>query len=359
MKRTYILALLLSSSVIRHSTFAAEQRRPNVLLILCDDLGAHDPHCFGSTFHETPNIDALAARGVKIHAGVCGEPAVFADAQQHSRGRVSGALGHHGAGVPSAADSAWRKNSLAGNANTRALNADSVTRLKSEYFTLAETLHEAGYATAHFGKWHLGHNLTQRHDHYEPKDQGFDFDFPHAPKAAGPGGGYLAPWKFIKPIPNITGKPGEHIEDRMSSEAAKYIREHKDKPFFVNYWAYSVHSPWNARADYIEHFKKTADAKNPQHNPLYAAMVRSLDDGVGNLLKAHRRRGRGGQHDHRLFLRQRRLGLPAEDDRPRGLRRHARDEQSAAAQWQGVALRRRHARAVHHRVARERRSPAR
>ena len=81
-------------------------------------------------------------------------------------------------------------------------NADSLTRLKAGYFTLAQSLHEAGYATAHFGKWHLGCNLPQKQDdRYEPKDRGFDLDFPHIPGAAGPGGGYLAPWKFIKDPP--------------------------------------------------------------------------------------------------------------------------------------------------------------
>ncbi len=75
---------------------------------------------------------------------------------------------------------------------------------------------------------HLGHNLKPE-DRYEPRDQGFDFDFPHTPSAAGPGGGYLAPWtKFIKD-PAITGQPGENIEDRMSTEAAKYISAHKDR----------------------------------------------------------------------------------------------------------------------------------
>jgi hypothetical protein len=77
-----------------------------------------------------------------------------------------------------------------------------------------------------------------------------------------------------------------NIEDRMSKEAAKYIAAHKAKPFYLNYWAFSVHGPWNARADYIEHFKSKADPKNPQHNPLYAAMVKSLDDGIGRLLQA-------------------------------------------------------------------------
>jgi arylsulfatase A-like enzyme len=164
------------------------------------------------------------------------------------------------------------------------LVANSVSRLKPEYFTLAEAFKEAGYATAHFGKWHLGQNLKAG-DTYEPRDQGFDLDWPHTPNAAGPGNSYLAPWKFIKD-PAITDEVGVNIEDRMSKEAAKYIAAHKAKPFYLNYWAFSVHGPWNARADYVEHFKAKADPKNPQHNPLYAAMVKSLDDGVGRLLQA-------------------------------------------------------------------------
>ena len=261
----------------------AAPTQPNILFILCDDLGAHDVGCFGSTYHETPNVDRLATRGVKFTQAYAASP-LCSPTRSSILAGVYPARSGITAPVCHVPQVQLVKKLAAGNPNTRALNADSLTRLKSDYFTLAETLRTAGYATAHFGKWHLGHNLTPE-DHYEPRDQGFDSDFPHAPTAAGPGGGYLAPWKFIKD-PNITGKPGEHIEDRMSDEAAKYIRAHKDKPFFVNYWAYSVHSPWNARKDYIEYFKPKADPKNPQHNPLYAAMVRSLDDGVGHLLKA-------------------------------------------------------------------------
>jgi arylsulfatase A-like enzyme len=259
--------------------------RPNVLFILCDDLGAHDVGCFGSSYHETPNLDRLAARGVKLTQAYAASPLC-------SPTRSSILTGQYPARIGITAPTCHlpkvqlTKQLAAGTTATRALNADSLTRLKPDYFTLAEAMKEAGYATAHFGKWHLGHNLPQnKDDHYEPKDQGFDFDFPHTPSAAGPGGGYLAPWKFIKD-PAIVGQPGEHIEDRMSAEAAKYIQEHKDQPFYVNYWAYSVHSPWNARRDYIDYFTPKANAQNPQHNPLYAAMVRSLDDGVGRLLKA-------------------------------------------------------------------------
>jgi arylsulfatase A-like enzyme len=172
------------------------------------------------------------------------------------------------------------------NPRMKVVNASSLTRLKPEYVTLAETFKEAGYTTAHFGKWHLGFNRKQNAgDHFEPKDQGFDVDFPHTPQAAGPGAGYLAPWKFINDPP-LDAPKGTHIEDRMSQEAAQFIRTHKDKPFYIDYWAYSVHSPWNARPDYIKEFEAKADPNNPQHTPLYAAMVKSLDDGVGNIVRA-------------------------------------------------------------------------
>lgn len=278
MQRATVLLFLLASA------FSSALARPNVIFILADDLGGRDPACFGSTYHETPNIDKLATRGVKFTQAYAASPLC-----SPTRSSILAGVYPARSGITTPSCHEIRvnleKKLVAHPApQMRATNADSLTRLKSEYFTLAEALHEAGYATAHFGKWHLGHNLSPS-DHYEPKDQGFDSDFPHTPSAPGPGGGYLAPWKFIKD-PNITGKPGDHIEDRMSEEAAKFILSHKDKPFYLNYWAYSVHSPWNARRDYIDYFQKKVDPKNLQHNPLYAAMVRSLDDGVGRLLKA-------------------------------------------------------------------------
>ena len=257
--------------------------KPNVIFILADDLGAHDLGCFGSTFYETPNIDRLAKRGTRFTQAYAASPLC-------SPTRSSILVGQYPARTGITAPVCHinpiylTKELVKDGPKARVLVANSVSRLKTEYFTLAEALKEAGYSTAHFGKWHLGHNLKPE-DHYEPQDQGFDSDFPHAPNAAGPGGGYLAPWKFIKD-PTITDEVGMNIEDRMSKEAAKYIAAHKDKPFYMNYWAYSVHSPWNARADYIEHFKSKVDPANPQHNALYAAMVKSLDDGVGRILQA-------------------------------------------------------------------------
>jgi arylsulfatase A-like enzyme len=256
--------------------------KPNVVLILADDLGARDLGCFGSKFHETPNLDRLAARGLRLTNAYAASPlcsptrASILTGQHPARIGITAPVCH----VPAVQ---LEKRLVAGGPGSRVLLADSLTRLRPGYRTLAESLREAGYATAHFGKWHLGHDLRPD-DAYEPRDQGFDLDWPHAPKAAGPGGGYLAPWKFILD-PAIRDEPGRHVDERMADEAGKFIQAHKDRPFFLNFWLFSVHSPWNARRDYIEHFQRKADPADPQHNPLYAAMVRSMDDAVGRLLR--------------------------------------------------------------------------
>ncbi|MFO1062364.1 MAG: sulfatase [Pirellulales bacterium] len=257
---------------------------------MADDLGAHDVGCFGSTFHETPNIDRLAARGLRLTQAYAASPLC-----SPTRSAILTGLYPARTGITSPACHLpaiqLEKRLVEGKQPTvKVLNADSLTRLKSETITMAEVLHDAGYVTAHFGKWHLGHNRPGSDDRYEPRDQGFDTDFPHTPNAAGPGGGYLAPWKFIRDE-TIRGEEGEHIEDRMSREAARFIKSHAarsddSQPFYLNYWAYSVHSPWNARRDYIAELEKKVDASKPQHNALYAAMVRSLDDGVGRMLSA-------------------------------------------------------------------------
>lgn len=254
--------------------------RPNVVLILADDLGVRDLGCFGSTYHETPNLDRLAARGVRLTNAYAASPLC-------SPTRSSILVGQHPArtGITSPVchlpEVILEKGLLKNVARVQVSN--SVTRLKPDYHTLAEALKASGYATAHFGKWHLGHNLKAG-DAYEPRDQGFDFDWPHTPKAPGPGGGYLAPWQFIAD-PQIKDEAGRHVDERMADEAGKFMRASKGSPFFINFWLYSVHSPWNARPDYIEHFKKKTDPANPQKNPLYAAMVKSMDDAVGRLLR--------------------------------------------------------------------------
>ncbi|MDH7570714.1 MAG: sulfatase-like hydrolase/transferase, partial [Armatimonadota bacterium] len=121
-----------------------------------------------------------------------------------------------------------------------------------------------------------------------PLHQGFDVDVPHW-YGPGPAGSYLAPWSF-PPALHFNGEPGEHIEDRMAREASRFIRENRNRPFFLNYWHFSVHSPWEVRGvlqakpALIEKYRQRVDPNNPQRNPLYAAMVETLDAAVGTLL---------------------------------------------------------------------------
>lgn len=257
----------------------SHQPRPNVVFILADDLGWRDLGVYGSPYHESPAIDRLAARGLRFTQAYAANPLC-------SPTRASILTGLYPARIGITAPACHfptevlEKGLAAAQPNVRIQLANSLTRLKPEYVTLAEVLRQSGYVTAHFGKWHLGHNGP-----YEPKDQGFQFDFPHTPSVPGPGGGYLAPWKFIRDS-DIQGAPGEHIEDRMSQEAARFIRQHKDRPFYLNYWAFSVHGPWSAKAELVDKFQAKADPQCPQHNPVYAAMVKSLDDAVGRIVQA-------------------------------------------------------------------------
>jgi arylsulfatase A-like enzyme len=286
----HLLTILLLAPL---AAFAAD--RPNVLLILADDLGARDLGCFGSTYYETSNIDRLASRGVRLTHAYSASPLC-------SPTRSSIMTGQHPARTGITAPGCHlpkvtlKKQLLSGNARVDVAN--SVTRLKPGYYTLAEALKGAGYATGHFGKWHLGHNMAPG-DTYEPKDQGFDVDWPHTPRAPGPGGGYFAPWTNFISDPAIKDEAGRHVDERMADEAGQFIRNSKGRPFFLNFWLFSVHSPWNARPDYIEHFKKKTDPDNPQKNPLYAAMVKSMDEAVGRLL---RHLEESGEADNTLII---------------------------------------------------------
>jgi arylsulfatase A-like enzyme len=255
---------------------AVERARPNVVFILADDLGWRDIGCFGSTFHRTPNLDRLAARGVKFTQAYAANPLC-----SPTRASILTGLWPARTGITTPAchepQVVLEKGLAKGRPNQRVLEAQSVTRLKTDYMTLPKLLKQAGYATGHFGKWHLGR------EPYSPLQHGFDVDWPHW---WGPGPeGYIAPWKY-PPAMGIVGQPGEHIEDTLSSKAAQFIRENKNRPFYLNYWQFSVHCWYEAKPALVEKYRKPADPKNPQRNPLYAAMVESLDDGVGRVMAA-------------------------------------------------------------------------
>ncbi|MDG2223100.1 MAG: sulfatase-like hydrolase/transferase [Rubripirellula sp.] len=282
MKYFLLLILLPVTSV---NAVAAElassknaEKQMNVVFILADDLGWSDTTLFGTTsFYETPNIERLAKRGMLFSNAYTAHPlcsptrSSIMSGQDPARTGFTSAAGHTA--------TVNLEKALAPNARPdhKVRTPKSVSRLDTKYTTLAEVIHEAGYVTGHFGKWHLGR------EPYTPLEHGFDTDIPHWP-GPGPAGSYVAPWKFPDALDFDPSVPEEHIEDRMADEATAFIEANKDKPFFLNYWAFSVHAPFDGKQALTEKYAGKADPKNPQRTPVYGAMVESLDDAVGQLL---------------------------------------------------------------------------
>ncbi|MHB8901286.1 MAG: sulfatase [Thermoguttaceae bacterium] len=270
-----LMLLPLVSLLLPNLSVAAAVDKPNVLLILADDLGWSDTTLYGTTrFYQTPNVERLAARGMLFTRAYSASPlcsptrASILSGQTPARTGITSPTCH--------LEQVLMKPSVARTApsTSKALGCESATRFDTSYYTLAEALKAAGYATGHFGKWHLGR------EPYDPLHQGFDVDVPHWP-GPGPAGSYVAPWKF----PDFKERsPHEHIEDRMGDEAVAFIEQNKDKPFYLNYWQFSVHAPFDAKPELIEKHRKRVDPNDPQRSPTYAAMVESFDDAIGKLL---------------------------------------------------------------------------
>ncbi len=257
------------------SGLRAAESKPSVVLILADDLGWSDTTLFGTTrFYKTPNIERLATRGMTFTHAYSSSPLC-----SPTRASILTGLSPARTGI-TAPVCHLPEVSLRATAGTssppskKAILPNSATRLDARYYTLAEALKDNGYATGHFGKWHLGP------EPYSPLQHGFDVDVPHWP-GPGPAGSYVAPWKFPDFDPQT---PDEHIEDRMAQEAVAFLETHRDGPFFLNYWMFSVHAPFDAKRSLIEQYRTKVDPADPQRSPTYAAMIESMDDAIGTLL---------------------------------------------------------------------------
>jgi len=267
------LALLL----MMQSGALSSEVRPNIIFILADDLGWSDTTLFGATkLYQTPNVERLAKRGVTFTQAYSASPLC-----SPTRSAILTGLSPARTGItlPHCHDPEVLLQAMAGKKaapDQKLIQPLTVTRLKTDYHTLSKSLKAAGYATGHFGKWHLGQ------EPYSPLQQGFDVDVPHWP-GPGPAGSYVAPWKF-KDFDADPGEPNQHLEDRMAKEAVAFMERHQDKPFYLNYWMFSVHAPFDAKKALIEKYRARVNPSDPQRSPTYAAMVESMDDAIGTLL---------------------------------------------------------------------------
>lgn len=268
---------------------AAPERPPNIILFLVDDMGWTDGGVFGSDYYETPNIDAFAREGMRFtnayaHPLCSPSRASILTGQEESRHGILSAHGHLEPEPwgPQVYQPATPRDEY--------LLTKSRRYLDPEATTLAEAFLGAGYRTAHLGKWHLG--LTQEH---WPEKHGFEVTFHAAPDPGPPGSTYFSPHGVHpdgKPSSNhrvgniVDGPEGEHIDDRLGTEAIKFITANKDKPFYLNLWMYDCHGPWEAKLDDIKEFAEKETHPNGHTNPVYAAMLKTMDDNFGRVMTA-------------------------------------------------------------------------
>jgi len=237
------------------------ERPPNIVLIVADDLGWTDLGAYGGEFYETPNLDELAREGIRFTQAYA-NPNCAPTRAALLTGRYSPRTGIYTVNSGARGEERFRK----------MIPAENVTQLALEEVTFAEVLQEAGYRTAHLGKWHMGS------DEHGPTGQGFDFNL--AGNQAGHPESYFSP--FHNPdLPD--GPEGQNLTDRLASEAAKWIRLNADDPFLLYLPFYAVHTPIQGKPALVEKYRQKPPAGG-HSNAEYAAMVETLAQGVGLVL---------------------------------------------------------------------------
>ena len=234
---------------------------PNIVLILADDLGWADLGCYGNTYHQTPNLDKLAAEGMRFTNA-------YAASSVCSPTRSSILSGKY----PARNDLTLWLNGRSP-AHARLLDAPHAKQLALEEVTIAEALKPAGYATGSIGKWHLGG------EPYYPEHQGFDVNVAGTHNGS-PAGGYFLPNQMHLP----GAKKGDYLTDRLTDEALEFIESHQAGPFFLYQAYHSVHTPIQGKKELVDLYGRRMQPGQKNTNPTYAAMVHSLDENVGRIM---------------------------------------------------------------------------
>ncbi len=238
MKKFLFLLFSLAAGV----SFAADAR-PNIVLILTDDLGINDLSCYGRKDQRTPNLDRLAAQGMRFTCAYCAQPICSPSRAGLLTGKAPARL--------------HLTNFLGGRADApsqRVLQPVIEGQLPLEEITLAEVLRDAGYATACLGKWHLGNQG------FSPTDQGFDF------------------YQAGRPKTEPTATEGSKGEYALTAAAMKWVESVKNRAFFLYLAHNTPHIPFAARP---EDSARHAGAFNPD----YANVIERMDECVGLMMK--------------------------------------------------------------------------
>jgi arylsulfatase A len=238
-------------------------RKPNIILVLVDDLGWGELGCYGNTFNETPNLDKLAGEGMRFTDAYAAAPVC-------SPTRAALLTGQYPARV----------------GITDYLRPNDKNHLSTKHTTMAEVLKDAGYATGIIGKWHLTGYANHGVEESRPAKHGFDETIVSENRGIG-AGSYFHPYHFNREIEKrLPGK--EYLVDRMNLEAVEFINRHKDEPFFLYLSHYAVHTRLEGKEELVSRFEKKPNAGEgntaPRNNPHLAAQLKSIDEGVGMIM---------------------------------------------------------------------------
>ncbi len=234
---------------------------PNIIVVLADDLGWSELGCYGNRndgphFNETPNLDKLAASGMRFTQA-------YATAPVCTPTRIALMTGQHPARV----------------GITDYLDVKDEKFLSPNYVTLNEQLKKAGYHCGLIGKWHLTGDYSLRRG--EPAKHGWD-EVICSETAYIANGDYFHPYFFM---PGVQAKTeGEYLTDRLNAEAVDFIRRNQSTPFFLYLSHYAVHTKLAGKPDKVAKYSRKSGAGTRQNNPELAAMLESVDEGIGQIV---------------------------------------------------------------------------
>ena len=263
-----LLFALLAMSLAACVSASTDTRKPNVVFIMADDLGWADLGVMGSTYYETPHLDALAAEGMLFRQAYAGAANCAPSRACLLSGYNTPRHGIYTVGNPDRGDARTR----------RIVPTPNQETLADTLYTLAELFRDQGYATGMMGKWHLGD---------DPTTQGFQTNIGGSHRGNPGPKGYFSPYHldFIE-----DGPVGEYLTDRLTDEAIAFVDEHQDTSFFLYLPFYTVHTPLMGKDSLVQKFAQKPGTPG-QHHAEYAAMIASLDTNVGRLLTALEERG--------------------------------------------------------------------
>lgn len=225
-------------------------RKPNLIFILLDDFGWKDSGCYGSSFYETPNVNRLCASGMRFTDG-------YASCPVCSPTRASAITGKYPARVGITDWINW-----AGNvhpARGRLIDVPYLKELPQSECTLASALKAGGYATWHVGKWHLGG------PGHSPTDHGFETNVGGCEVGSPGRGGYFSPWT-IPALQDVDVPEGTYLTDYLTDRAIDLIRHRDERPFFLNLWYYTVHTPIQAKPEKNRKIRGQSKSNGPGSN---------------------------------------------------------------------------------------------